>query len=53
VAKQHNPDIRAQYERLIVLEQTKIQVIEAAMRKLEHICFGVMKNQQEFVSQTD
>lgn len=51
VAKQHNPAVRAQYERLLATGKNKMQALGAAMRKLVHICFGVVKNQQEFQPQ--
>jgi len=52
VAKRFNPDVRAQYERLTKAGKTNMQAIVAAMRKLVHICFGVVKNQQKFEPQT-
>lgn len=51
VAKQHNPIIRDQYDRLLVAGKKKMQALGAAMRKLLHICFGVVKHQQEFQPQ--
>lgn len=48
VAKQHNPLIRQHYERLLANGKNKMQAIGAAMRKLVHLCFGVVKNQQTF-----
>jgi transposase len=51
VAKQYNPDIRAQYQRLIQAGKTKMQALGAAMRKLVQICFGVIKHQCEYRSQ--
>jgi len=51
VAKQHNPVIRLQYQRLLAAGKNKMQALGAAMRKLVHICFGVVKNQQEFQPQ--
>lgn len=48
VAIRHNPDIRAQYERLTQNGKTKMQAIGAAMRKLVQICFGVVKHQTEY-----
>lgn len=43
VSTRHNPDIKAQYEGLLANGKCKMQVICAAMRKLDHICFGVLK----------
>ncbi|MBB1340008.1 MULTISPECIES: IS110 family transposase [Pseudoalteromonas] len=51
VAVQHNPDIKAQNKRLVEQGKTKMQAIGAAMRKLTHICFGVVKNQTEYQPQ--
>lgn len=45
VAIQYNQDIKRQYERLLDRGKTKMQALGAAMRKLVHICFGVLKNQ--------
>lgn len=52
VASQHNPTIKAQRERLIRNGKTKMQALGAAMRKIVHICFGVIKNQTEYSPQT-
>lgn len=43
-----NPDIRAHYERLVAQGKSKMSALGAAMRKLVHICFGVLKNQQPY-----
>lgn len=51
VASQHNPDIKAQRERLVRNGKTKMQALGAAMRKLVHICFGVIKHQTEYSPQ--
>jgi transposase len=51
VAIRHNPDVRALYERLLRRGKTKLSALCAAMRKLVHICFGVIKNQQNYVPQ--
>ncbi len=42
VAVRHNPHIRALYERLIKHGKHKMAAIGAAMRKLAHLCFGVV-----------
>lgn len=42
VALRHNPHIRALYERLIKQGKHKMAAIGAAMRKLAHLCFGVV-----------
>lgn len=51
VAIQHNPDIRAQYERLLRRGKTKMCALGAAMRKLVQICFGVLKHQTPYQAQ--
>lgn len=51
VATQHNPDIRAQYRRLLNAGKTKMQAIGAAMRKLVQICYGVLKHQSKYQPQ--
>ncbi|MGR5412216.1 IS110 family transposase [Vibrio astriarenae] len=51
VAKQHNPDIKAQYERLVKNGKTHMQALGAAMRKLAQICFGVIKHQNKYQPQ--
>lgn len=51
VATRHNPDIRAQYQRLLAAGKSKMSALGAAMRKLVHICFGVLKHQTPYVPQ--
>jgi transposase len=48
VGLQHNPDIMAQKERLVKSGKNPMQIIGAAMRKLVHICFGVLKTQTPY-----
>jgi transposase len=48
VATRSNPDIRAHYERLLAQGKSKMSALGAAMRKLVHICFGVLKNQTPY-----
>jgi transposase len=48
VATRHNPDIKALYQRLCAKGKAKMAAIGAAMRKLVHICFGVLKHQQDY-----
>jgi transposase len=43
VATQHNPHIKALYQRLQDRGKTKMSALGAAMRKLVHLCFGVLK----------
>ncbi|PSW08455.1 IS110 family transposase [Photobacterium sanctipauli] len=52
VAKKCNPDIKAQYERLVANGKTHMQALGAAMRKLTQICFGVIKHQIEYQPQS-
>ena len=47
-AKKYNPIIKAFCERLEKNGKAKMEVICAAMRKLIHIIFGVLKNQKPF-----
>jgi transposase len=51
VATRYNPDIRAQYQRLLAAGKSKMSALGAAMRKLLHICFGVLKHQTPYVTQ--
>jgi transposase len=48
VAKQHNPIIRSFCQRLARNGKTKMQIIGAAMRKLIHLAFGVLKSGKAF-----
>lgn len=48
VATQYNPDIMKLNERLILNGKAKMVAIGAAMRKLIHICYGVLKHQQPY-----
>lgn len=48
VAKNHNPIIKAFCKRLLTKGKPKMAVVGAAMRKLLHIAFGVLKHQQPF-----
>ena len=48
VAIRNNPDVQALYQRLVAAGKSKMSAIGAAMRKLVHICFGVLKNQQPY-----
>ncbi|MEJ1375410.1 MAG: IS110 family transposase [Candidatus Sedimenticola sp. (ex Thyasira tokunagai)] len=51
VASRYNPDAHALYMRLLQRGKSKMSALGAVMRKLVHICFGVLKNQQEYVPQ--
>lgn len=48
VAKRFNPIIRAFCERLSKHGLQPMEVIEAAMRKLLHLVFGILKTGQPF-----
>lgn len=48
VAKQHNPVVRSFCRRLARHGKNKMQLIGAAMRKLIHIAFGVLKSGKVF-----
>lgn len=48
VAKKYNPDIAAVYTRLLQRRKTPMQALGAAMRRLVHICFGVLKHQSVY-----
>ena len=43
-----NPDIRLFRERMLARGKVKMQTVGAAMRKLVHICFGVLKHQSVY-----
>jgi transposase len=47
-ALQHNPIIRAFAERLRAKGKSKMTIVCAAMRKLLHLCYGVLKTGQPF-----
>ncbi len=50
-ATQCNPDIKALYQRLTAHGKPPMVAVGAAMRKLVHICFGVIKHQSAYKSQ--
>ena len=43
-----NPDIKLLRERMLARGKVKMQTVGAAMRKLVHICFGVLKHQSVY-----
>jgi transposase len=47
-AMRHNPSIEQHTKRLLEKGKNKMQAVGAAMRKLVHICFGVLKNQMPY-----
>jgi transposase len=48
VAKRHNVHVKAIYERLIARGKPKMSAIGAAMRKLVHLCFGVIHSRRPY-----
>jgi transposase len=48
VATRCNPHVRAVYERLLARGKSKMSALGAAMRKLVHLCFGVLKTRQPY-----
>lgn len=48
VATKHNPHVKALYLRLQDRGKTKMSALGAAMRKLVHLCFGVLKSRQPY-----
>jgi transposase len=45
-----NPHIKALYDRLLARGKPKMAAIGAAMRKLAHLCFGVVKSGKPYDS---
>jgi transposase len=50
-ACRYNPDVEALYTRLLERGKAKMLAIGAAMRKLVHITFGVLKHKKEYEPQ--
>lgn len=48
VAIRYNPHVKALYERLLSRGKTKMAALGAAMRKLVHLCFGVLRTRQPY-----
>ena len=48
VAKKVNPEIKALYERLCAQGKSKMSALGACMRKLVHLCFGVLKSGKDY-----
>jgi len=48
VATRYNPHVKAVYERLLAKGKAKMAAIGAAMRKLVHLCFGVLKTRKPY-----
>ncbi|WP_370277762.1 IS110 family transposase [Pontibacterium sp.] len=51
VASQWNPDVKTHRERMLARGKSKMSALGAAMRKLVHICFGVLKQQVKYIPQ--
>ncbi|MDH5356932.1 MAG: IS110 family transposase [Gammaproteobacteria bacterium] len=51
VAIRYNPDVKHLYERLLKRGKSTMSALCAAMRKLVHICFGVLKHQTPYQAQ--
>ena len=48
VATRWNPHIKAHYERMLERGKSKMAALGAAMRKLAHLCFGVVKSRRPY-----
>ena len=48
VATRYNPHVKAVYDRLLARGKSKMSALGAAMRKLVHLCFGVLKTRQPY-----
>lgn len=48
VATRHNPHVKAVYDRLLARGKSKMSALGAAMRKLVHLCFGVLKTREPY-----
>jgi transposase len=48
VAIRYNPHVKAVYERLVTRGKAKKAALGAAMRKLAHLCFGVLKTREVY-----
>jgi transposase len=49
VAVRHNPHIRSLAHRMAQRGQCKMAILGAAMRKIVHLCFGVLKHQTPYL----
>lgn len=48
VAVRWNPHVKAVYDRLLARGKSKKSALGAAMRKLVHLCFGVLKTRKPY-----
>jgi len=49
-ASRCNPDVHALYERLLRAGKTKMSALGAAMRKMAHLVFGVLKSRKTYTA---
>jgi transposase len=49
VGIRHNRHVKVLYERLLAKGKSKMAALGAAMRKIVHLCFGVLKNQTPYM----
>ena len=49
VGIRYNRHVKAVYERLLTKGKSKMAALGAAMRKIVHLCFGVLKNQTPYM----
>lgn len=49
VAKKINPEVKDLYERLCAQGKSKMSALGACMRKLVHLCFGVLKSGKDYM----
>src|SRR5690606_1389365 len=50
VAVRHNPHIQELFARLLAAGYIDLAGLRAGMRKLDHLCFGVLKNRTPYRS---
>ncbi|RFC36027.1 MAG: hypothetical protein DID90_2727554115 [Candidatus Nitrotoga sp. LAW] len=48
VGTHYTPHVKAVFERLLARNKSKMSSLGVAMRKLVHLCFGVLKTQQPY-----
>lgn len=48
VATKYNPHVKTVYDRLVARGKAKMAALGAAMRKLVHLCFGVLKTRMHY-----
>lgn len=48
VAIKYNPHVKALYTRLLARGKSKMSALGACMRKLAHLCYGVLKTQKNY-----